>query len=133
MAPTHAPRGTSAVVALVIAIIAAGFAWYQGWVARDAEKRSLRAYVFIEKADFNVKDHTLIAVLSVENSGQTPAYDFEMWQRMQTQPATDEFSYLPTSSKAPKIDKSIIGPGTTVVPQATLDVPADNQAVYSLI
>jgi hypothetical protein len=30
----------------VTACFAAGFAWYQGWVARDTEKRQVRAYAF---------------------------------------------------------------------------------------
>jgi hypothetical protein len=64
-------------------------AGYQGWVARDTEQRSLRAYLVIESARFAVEDsgqfslgekdeggnRELLVYYNVSNEGVTPAYD----------------------------------------------------------
>jgi hypothetical protein len=66
-----------AMLAAVGAWGAAYFARYQGWVAKDTEKRQLRAYVIfrpngLERFEPNDIGHVQ-AVL--ENVGQTPVYD----------------------------------------------------------
>src|ERR1700722_6962942 len=43
-------------LAFFAACIAAGFSWYQGWVARDTEKRQLRAYLIVTEARFDQDD-----------------------------------------------------------------------------
>ena len=57
---------------------------YQAWIARDAEKRQLRAYVVVKEViiepRFRQPDARLIGVTGrvvFLNSGQTPAYDLE--------------------------------------------------------
>jgi hypothetical protein len=76
--------GFFAFVASVGAIGAAVVASYQGWVARDTEKRQLRAYVFLESVHVtDTKDKItgddpnrgLSATIIFKNFGQTPAYN----------------------------------------------------------
>jgi hypothetical protein len=68
-----------AFVASLGAIAAALVASYQGWVARDTEKRQLRAYVFLESirtagmSEDSARD--LSATIVFKNFGQTPAYN----------------------------------------------------------
>jgi hypothetical protein len=76
--------GFFAFVASVGAIAAALVASYQGWVARDTEKRQLRAYVFLESVHTtkindeitsNDPNRGLSATIIFKNFGQTPAYN----------------------------------------------------------
>lgn len=50
---------------------------WQAWVARDTEKRELRAYVFISGGSIDdVRSNNSPAIrLELKNSGQTPAYN----------------------------------------------------------
>jgi type II secretory pathway pseudopilin PulG len=72
-----------AFIASLGAIAAALVASYQGWVARDTEKRQLRAYVFLESVQTaNTDDRAgnnqypdLSATIVFKNFGQTPAYN----------------------------------------------------------
>jgi hypothetical protein len=38
---------TTAASALIVAIFSAGFTWWQASIARDAEQRQLRAYLYV--------------------------------------------------------------------------------------
>lgn len=73
---------------IIIACIAACFSWYQGWVARDAEQRSLRAYMIVTDLGVFCPDcgDTVLTGpafpdmknsvrFRIENGGQTPASD----------------------------------------------------------
>lgn len=67
-----------AVLALITAIAAAGFGWWQADIARDTEKRQLRAYIVPDSIIFQkpIKIGNPIALqLFVNNMGQTPAYN----------------------------------------------------------
>jgi hypothetical protein len=72
-----------AFIASLGAIAAALVASYQGWVARDTEKRQLRAYVFLESVKTaSIDDDAgadqnrgLSATIIFKNFGQTPAYN----------------------------------------------------------
>ncbi len=61
--------------------MAAAFSWYQGWVARDTEKRQLRAYIgVIPPVDNQVANAFIPPVkplirLTPRNFGLTPAYN----------------------------------------------------------
>lgn len=63
------------VVTALGAIFAAIFGWYQGWVARDTEIRSLRAYAFIETAASRniVQGQKPGIQFNILDRGQTPA------------------------------------------------------------
>lgn len=68
-----------AVTFAALAFLAAG---YQGWVARDTEKRSLRAYVG-GTGEIKFKEETLFSPtqisLSIQNYGETPATDVKIF------------------------------------------------------
>jgi hypothetical protein len=74
----------NSLVALLIAIMAASFAWYQGWVARDTEQRQLRAYILVDKASVVLNGTTLRTEFDIKNFGLTPAYNLFVRTRMQT-------------------------------------------------
>ena len=94
--------GGFAFVAAIGELTAAGFSGYQGWVARDAEKTQLRAYVALTNAALkcprcdnpesltapNILPKTppthaipvfpgAYVALRFENSGETPGYDVD--------------------------------------------------------
>jgi len=55
-------------------------AGYQAYIARDTERRQLQAYVSIHSGATgfpNIAD-PFAAIVIVKNSGQTPAYDFQL-------------------------------------------------------
>jgi hypothetical protein len=82
-------------VAIVIAVFAFSAAAWQGWVARDTEKRSLRAYV--GTADIKITENPSQITLGVENHGQTPARHvkvFSSWHVVQKgQSLPKDFSF----------------------------------------
>ena len=63
-------------LSLVTAACAAGFAGWQGWVARDQERRSLRAYVNLSIVPSPSLDEEgqPTFTFKLENMGQTPVY-----------------------------------------------------------
>jgi hypothetical protein len=74
--------------AIVVALIAASFTWYQGWVARDTEQRQLRAYVsVVPRMAFNFgTDQPLRIQLAMKNFGTTPAYHVEVCAGVEIRP-----------------------------------------------
>jgi hypothetical protein len=83
----------SAVAIAVLAFLAAAG---QGWVARDTEERGLRAYVAVKSIRF---DSNSVAI-ELDNSGQTPADNVQIFSNWQTRPKGQretlckEFSFL---------------------------------------
>lgn len=81
LSPISKPRGKLrwSAFAVFIAALALAASVYQGWVARDQEKRQLRAYVYVVPVvrDFQVAKQPVIGV-TIKNGGQTPAYDFSV-------------------------------------------------------
>jgi hypothetical protein len=71
-------RDYVALLALIISIVAAIFTGYQAWVARDTEKRSLRAYVLVSLSSplqGFAPGQKLSVTAVLDNVGQTPVYD----------------------------------------------------------
>jgi hypothetical protein len=66
-----------AVVAAVATAAAAIFAYQQGEISRDTERRQLRAYVTVDEVDIVKFDQSqpVQAHLVLKNTGQTPAYN----------------------------------------------------------
>jgi len=104
--------------AVFFAGLAFGASVWQGWVARDTEKRSLRAYVFLVPDNEVTVDvfpsKTAIGQIevNVRNSGQTPAYDVvaNSWVALEEWPPPSDFKY--TGPPDPKGDsRLILAPG----------------------
>jgi hypothetical protein len=67
---THTWLEKSAAAIAVLAFLAAAS---QGWIARDSEKRQLRAYLLFESGKVEKGDLTI----KIKNSGITPAYSVQ--------------------------------------------------------
>jgi hypothetical protein len=105
-------------------------AWYtrQQWLtALDSEHRQLRAYVSIDRAAVTLNGRTLTAIVDLKNSGQTPAYELKTLSRLETDAAGNPFSPLPLENA--QFHRALIGPGVTISPTATLEIPAGNTAI----
>jgi hypothetical protein len=75
-------------VALVVAIAGACFAFWQGWISRDTERRSLRPYVYVSSrpiTGFNPGE-IIKGSYAVLNGGGTPAYGVEDTIHIKTLP-----------------------------------------------
>jgi hypothetical protein len=71
-------RDYVALLALIISIVAAIFTGYHAWVARDTEKRLLRAYVLVSlnsPLQGFVPGQKLSVTAVLDNVGQTPVYN----------------------------------------------------------
>jgi hypothetical protein len=103
-----------AFVASLGAIAAALVASYQGWVARDTEKRQLRAYVFLESVQAASMDgdtnRDLSATVVFKNFGQTPPYNVEHRSKLKFAdypPSGTVFAY---DHERPPITVDTLGP-----------------------
>ncbi len=83
------------------------------WVAAEQSitvRGQTRAYVFIKGGSVQLNDTAtaVAAAVEVENTGQTPGYDFETWTGIRIgQPDDDPFGEL-----GEPVQRSIIGPRT---------------------
>jgi hypothetical protein len=100
-----------ALVAAIGACVAAGFAGYQGWVARDTEKHYLRAYVLVDAANLGIDANKMPKVaIDVKNFGLTPAYEFRHWSCALARPIWSKDEDFPDISKGVVADVSIVAP-----------------------
>jgi hypothetical protein len=102
-------------LAIFIAILAFGAAGYQGWVARDTEQRSLRAYIFVDTAHLGINNSRLPDVnVTIKNFGSTPASGFQHWACAFVRPT-------PQPNKGNKFSdiSSVEAPHTIITPQGT--------------
>lgn len=108
----------------------------QGWVARDTEKRSLRAYASVDPAP--VKDFAENvapkAGVRVTIKGQTPAYDLTVVTNIAAlpYPASQEARAAAAPSPPAEITTSMLAPGQTVDEIVALAY-APNPSQFALI
>lgn len=111
-----------AVIAAVASSFAAGFAGYQGWVARDTERRQLRAYVLPSESNIVVSAPNNLQIhFVVKNFGLTPAYKLRGWTCVivgRFEKDVDGNIRLENSFPVPPFDEKA-APPTTVAPQDT--------------
>ena len=107
----------SGIGSIAIACVAAGFSLYQGWVARDTERRSLRAYVFVETGiDEKTPDidapGLLTAKITIKNGGITPAYNVttKLGGSLSSFPKPVASELTPPQNAFPYLSSSTLGP-----------------------
>lgn len=70
-------------LAIILIFVYTAFSGIQVLVARDQEKRTLRAYVFVDEIYIDSLNTPNPEVsVKIKNFGQTPAYDFQAWGDM---------------------------------------------------
>jgi hypothetical protein len=107
--------GLFAFIAAVGGIAAAIAGGYQGWVSRDSEQRSLRAYVFAENTNIGITDDRNPNItVTIKNVGSTPAYEFRHWACAFVRPTPNP---VISWNVFPNISKGIEAPATIVAPQ----------------
>ena len=97
----------------------------QARIAEETAERQLRAYVTVKGGDLIFKDQTIFCVLTIENAGQTPAYDLTTWTNIGVQPSGNPFglkTMLPDSAPG----KVILGSGSVIHPRVRFDVPPEH-------
>ncbi len=111
--------------AFIAAATAACYTKKQWETAFDQERRTLRAYVFVEKASITLSDNMLKGIVELKNAGQTPAYDLTVKTRLQTDEANKPLT--PSPLEDVELFPAILGPGGTINPRTDdLKVPVDN-------
>ncbi len=118
-----------ALIAAIGGIAAATFSGYQGWVARDTEKRQLRAYVVVNTAGAIITKELVLRVdVEIKNSGQTPAYDGEA--RTRIVPIQSGDPEPPLAVENVQADTFIIGAGGSVTAEPEMPITADVIPAY---
>jgi hypothetical protein len=120
------------VVATTIATAFAAYAtWGQWQTAFDQERRSLRAYVFFERAGVAFKDKMLSADFIIKNAGQTPAYELSTWFQTKIQKAGTPFVFERIQNAM--TTKSMIGPGGSTIPSTTIKIPEGGEKIIAAL
>jgi hypothetical protein len=127
-------NAATTLVGISISVVAAGFAAYQGWVARDTEKRQLRAYLTVESVTLRcpacvdqkwkaATGHTIntenAVVVNIKNDGITPANDVVFYPNAINYLNTPLF---PLDFKCPEVPrvKGYDAPYEAIVPAPTI-------------
>jgi hypothetical protein len=92
--------------------------------ARHTAERQLRAYVFVESVELITESRIVRAVLSIKNSGQTPAYDLVVYVGISSRGAGEIF--VPPEPDDVSLDKLSVGPGMSISTSNQFEVPATN-------
>lgn len=107
-------------------------------VARDAVRlaektaeRQLRAYVFVESVEMITEGRIVRAVLSIKNSGQTPAYDLVVYVGISSRGSSDVF--VPPKPDDIRLDKISVGPGMSISTSNQFEVPAENNELLAAL
>lgn len=107
-----------AFVAAIGGVLAAIFSGYQGWVARDSEKRQLRAYVSFSTTNPLKMSGSELTVI-IDNFGQTPAKNVHIWSSWQFVPFGDDlpadFQFLVKSPCGGTPPKQSMLPGPVTI------------------
>jgi hypothetical protein len=106
----------------IIALSASIATGIQAYIANDTEKRSLRAYVFVEKASVVLDGNTLKAVIDLKNGGQTPAYNLTTSNELNVAYANKPFVPLMPLPVGGGLH-GIVGPGAIVNPRIEMMLP----------
>jgi hypothetical protein len=125
-----------AVAAAIIAAFTFGYPTWQDYMAQDAAKRQLRAYIEVKAlgprvleagAKLGVRD-------TVRNVGRTPAYDKGANPRVTIAeyPLAKSFSHERCDMEAPATDKSKWFVGKMSKPETTIEAPLDATQVDAI-
>jgi hypothetical protein len=110
---------------LIATSVAACYTRKQWLTADDQERRSLRAYVFVEGSFFEQNAESATFKISIKNSGQTPAYKVRYWTKiglMDYPLPEDKFPAAPDPSEV-----KFIG---VVAPQGTYEMNVTRLFIY---
>lgn len=78
--------------------------------AQETAKHQLRPYLHVKEAMAGIRDDLLVAEVTIENFGQTPAYEVTKWAGLAAYPDGATLVFPPPGPGKRKF-KSIIGPG----------------------
>jgi hypothetical protein len=103
---------------VIVTGLLAGFGLWQVIISRNAARRQLRAYVFLDpdkEFSFVRKPSTTATVeveIHVKNLGTTPAHELfvESWMTVDAWPMPKEFAFVGPSGEGP-VNHSVIPPG----------------------
>jgi hypothetical protein len=103
----------------------ADVAEFQLDVARDMERRQLRAYIAIDTSELTIQNNVVYTAISLRNSGQTPAYDLIGWFSSVVQPSKQAFIVERDETGVHHMSSSIVGPGTHANMGSQIGIPND--------
>jgi len=135
--PEKRKRPLVEIFAVAIAVIAAAAAFWQGWIARDTEKRQLRAYVAMLKgivAPGFSASATHIA-FAYRNFGQTPAYHVHVRycrDVIPMPPPPDRIIPISNCATGTNVADTILFPQIEVTPPITVAPPLSEQEISSV-
>lgn len=117
-------------ISSLLVLGALGLAYRANWIAKDSAERQLRAYISVKSVEKRFENNTLKVIITVVNSGQTPAHNVMLAKRLVILKTHSDIPYV----EIPSAPGSVIGPNGEFImsDQVTIiDAPeGDIQTVF---